>query len=364
MMIKLKNKKGVAAIIAILIVMVLGVVSAILFSLQSTNFQSTANQTNFTQALYVAEGGLLYIMEHEFNNDSDFSDNTSPTAAPFGSPSLSLGNGSFWAEYLNQTASGVDIKITANVADAVRVIQQHIVVDLPVVTDYVQFASGNIHLNNADGNAMGDLYASGNIEQGSEFFVTGDVDQQGSLEIPEMDWDYYKQKAQELGTYVDNNTTFSSGTYGSEGEGNGIFYYVTGNVTINKNVTIYGTIIAEGNIKRSGNANNIAFHTQPLDIDNDTAAEDMPVLATKGNLEFNNTDGLTMNGLVYTLGNILLNNITDLTFNGAMMADGNMNINNADEINLNYDSSFFDDMEGIEQSGEGGLIISQWREVY
>lgn len=359
----LKEKKGVSLIIVIFAMMVLSVLGVVLANLQSTAFYTAVYQADSAKSFYVAEGGLLYVMER-FNDCTDFSNfsscgsNPPPTTdPPFGSSSISLYPGEFWVEYLNQTVNTVDIKITSRVRDSVRVIWQHLSVSIPEAFTKVQFSSGNINLSNSQGNVSGDIASAGNVNIGAAVIISGTVTEGSQLQIPEVDFNFYKNNANQV---ISGNLTFDSGTYGDPE--NGYIWYVEGNVKIKGNTTINGTIVTKGNLQLQSPKENIIFNTVPKNVDADPEVEQMPALVIAGNMVFSNIDNLTMNGLVYALGNIELNNSENVTLNGALIADGNININNADNINLVYDSSLVGDISGIE-GGTGAMIVSHWKEM-
>src|SRR5579885_3773925 len=115
-----------AFITVILGMLLFGAMGLSLVSIVSDNLSGSADDMEATQAFYVADGGLQYTIEKELNGDSNFSDNTSPTGAPFGGTPVSLGAGQFWIEYSNQSQNGIDVKVTGKVGNSVRVVRQTI----------------------------------------------------------------------------------------------------------------------------------------------------------------------------------------------------------------------------------------------
>lgn len=354
--------QGMVSVAMVMAMVILALAAAALVTIQVTALEGATGALQTTRAFYVAEGALQYVIQHEFNDDADWSDNASPTAAYSGDynagPYLTVGDGRAWVTYSNQTANGVDITVTARVGQAVRVLRQHLAAAIPAAFQNVQFSSGNINMNNSSGNSNGDVSAVGNANVGGAVTVSGTVTQGSTLEIPPVDWDFYKAHAN---AFVNGNLDFSSGTYGDAV--NGYIWYVTGNVTISGNTTINGTIVTEGNLVAHNPKTNYVFQAVPKNVDADPAPEQMPALVIKGNWDFDNVSNATINGLVYALGNINLANSTNLTLNGALVTDGNMNINNATGINLTYDAAYVANLPGFQSAGAVAVIVSRWEEV-
>ena len=361
----MKNRNGMALIVFVFIMMVLGVLGLMLASLISNQMATSIDNLNTIQAMYVAEGGLQWVLERDFRQDSDFSNNVSPTDAPFGASSVLLAGGQCWIEYANQDSANIDITVTARVGESVKVIQQHLAVSVPETFGSVQFATGNINLSNGNGNVAGDITAVGNVNLGVGITVLGDVGEGSTLEIPELDFSEYETMtdqtlignqsfSEEASGYilVEGSATLEAGTTFT-----GILY-ARGNITVEKNVTVTGALITEANVTTSGQKQNFSITAGLSPV-----GEQLPAMAIGGNITFSGYDGLTIHGLVYALGNINMSNIDDFEFSGAMVTDQNLNMNNADEINLTYDATFVQDIPGFQEAGMTALVITEWREL-
>ena len=356
------KERGMMSVAVVMTMLILALAAAVLVMLQVTALEGAMGALQTTRAFYVAEGALQYLIQHEFNNDADWNDNVSPTAPYDGndtnSPYLVLGDGRAWAVYSHQTGNSVDIEVTGRVGQAVRVLRQHMTTAIPQAFQYVQFSSGNINMNNSSGNTNGDVSAVGNANIGSAVTVSGTVTPDSTLQIPAVDWNWYKAHANQV---VNGNLDFSSGTYGDAV--NGYIWYVTGNVKIDGNTTIYGTIVTEGNLTAQNPKTDYTFQAVAKNVDADPEAEQMPALLIQGNWDFDHVTNLTVNGLVYALGNINLSNGDHLTLNGALVTDGNMNINNATDLNLTYDAAYVTNLPGFQSQSAVAVIVSRWEEV-
>ncbi len=357
-----RRARGVASVVMLIALLVLALLTAVLVSLQVTTLEGSVGHLQTARAFYIAEGAMQYVIEYELNSDTDWSNNTSPTATYNGDynhgPYLTLGEGRAWVRYLNQTLDTVDIEVTGCVGSAVRVLQEHLTVSIPATFQNVQFSTGNINMNNSSGNSNGDVTAVGTANIGSAVTVSGDVASGSTLQIPTVDFDFYKAHANQV---VNGNLDFTSGTYGDAV--NGYIWYVTGNVRIDGNTTINGTIVTEGDLIAQNPKTNYTFKAIPKNVDADPEAEQMPALVIKSNWNFDNVNNLTIYGLVYALGNINLSNSDHVTLNGALVTNGNMNINNASYLNLTYDASYVTSLPGFQSQGAVAVVVSRWEEV-
>ncbi len=350
----------------VMIMLILALAGVVLASMYAASLDAAVGHLNTTQAFYVAEGALQYVVAHEFNGDADWSNNVSPTAAYNGnynqSPYLTLGGGRAWVSYSNQTTSSVDIQMTGRVGAGVRVLREHVVAagGVPAALQSVQFALGNLSMNGSSGTVNGSATAGGDISIGGGVTVNGTVTPDATVPLPTADFNFYKTHADQV---VNDNFTFASGTYGDQV--NGYIWYITGNVTIAGNTTIYGTIVTDGNLAVQNPRTNLTFQAVPKNVDGAPGAETMPAVMVKGNIDFSSVNNFTIRGLVYTLGNISLNVDHGLALNGAVVAAGNMSTDVTTGLNLTYDASYVSGLPGFQGQGQGAVAVavSQWQEM-
>ena len=106
-LISLKDEKGMAAVIALSILIILLALGSVILFTADTEFNIAGYQKESTQALYIADAGIQYVTWYLFNVDSGFR----------GTLSQVLGEGVFTGE-VTDTADGVNIKVTGYVPDA------------------------------------------------------------------------------------------------------------------------------------------------------------------------------------------------------------------------------------------------------
>lgn len=361
---EIHNQRGSAffgIVVAMLFFTTMGITTV---SLLANNNTGASGQLTGPQAFYVAEGGLQYVITHELADDTDFSDNVSPTDPAFGANSISLGDGEFWVEYLNQSANSVDVRVTSRVGEAVRVVQMTVT---PGGSPYSTIVDGNFSLNNSQGTITGDAGVNG-AYNGGDMTVNGSISEDLDMNMPEVD----------LSPYLAMTDTTQSGNYtiSSDYTGNlhvtgnlriegGItitgLLYVDGNVDFQgDNVTINGTVVTEGNLN-GNNHDNLSFLSQSL-----PDGTPMPALLVEGIITLNNADNITIAGTVWADGNINMNNNGSINFTGSMISTGNINMEGGEDVQLLFES---DDLTGLlgfsnipgNEDGEGSINVASWK---
>lgn len=344
-------------------------------SMISNNASTSVADVEGQQTFYVAEGGLNYTLTHEFMVDMDYSNNTSPTGAPYGGTPITLGNGQFWIQYANQTKTSADITITAKVNNSVRVVKQSIAMAIPL--NYPVYSGGNISFS---GNQMawflpsgilyGDVAAAGTINLAGQFIVIGKQTPNTNVLLPAVN---VQGLANEITTTTQQgNLTVPAGLFNQK-------VHVTGNVTIQDGAIINGHIISDGNITLSGNvlvtgtlaaqgningslAQNSAFLAQK-----GPNQDVIPALMAGGTLTLNAAGlGTIISGMVITGGSASITanlNPTDfwgqaIILSGGVMSAGDFTIyNQRGFILVNGDSKLVNSL-----AQGGNLNLKNWQE--
>lgn len=357
-----KNNSGVAFIAAVLGMLAFGTLGLTLASLVSNRYLGSTEKLQSAQAFYVAEGGVQSILMSQFNGDSDFSDNISPTDPPFGATSISLAPGQFWVEYLNQQATSVDIRVTARVGQAVREVR----VSVGQGGTGIQTATmsdGNLSIINSSGNIFGDVVLSGNYTIEPGVTVNGNITQDGSLEIPPIDFNTYESMT--TSTHYGSLAISSNYTGDLHVTGSVVFYgdvtyngllYVDGSIAFQGSSTVInGTVVAEGNIAIQ-NSGNIQVISQPNPLGH------MPAILAGGNLDIQITNNVDIQGAIWANENIEVQNIDDFDLTGAFLTGGNMAMSNIPDLNITFDSDLVAQIPGMTGgSGSMGLSLANWQ---
>jgi hypothetical protein len=191
------------------------------------------------------------------------------------------------------------------------------------------------------------LYVGGNINSSgaTDFVVTGGQ-QSGATDFPAVNFSYYQGIADHV---VSGNKTFAAGTYSG-------IWYINGNVTINSNVTINGSIISTGNVDVK-KVSNVTI----------TASSPYPALVANGNFNFEESDNITVSGLIFVgadlSGNFLMQKAEDITFTGTVIVAGNFNVQNTDDVSITYNDAIIDNPPPGFTSTTGAPTTSDWQEV-
>lgn len=354
------NNKGSAFFALIVAMLFFGTMGLATVSIMATNLAGSTEGYQGTQAFYVAEGGIQHTVMNELFDDTDFTDNVSPTGAPLSANSISLGQGEFWVEYLNQSDDLIDVRVTGRVGNTIRVITQTITGGY----DYIAMAEGNLNAQNSTGSFNGDLGLEGNLNLDTDIALNGGVIQTTNIDIPTMNTAVYDAMTTDThnGTkvfnadYTGNLHVTGNAIIQSNVTINGILY-VEGNVNIiGDNVTINGTLVAEGNINSTHD--NLTFISQPIDDD-----EHMPAIVGQGGINFANTTDMEIYGLVWNTGNIDFSSSVDLDFEGSIVSGGNLLLNYSTNMDLTFNTQLLMGIPGLQDLGQivTSVNMSNWR---
>ncbi|MBI2338973.1 MAG: hypothetical protein HYU99_01200 [Deltaproteobacteria bacterium] len=332
-------------------------------SLTANDSTSASGNLNGSEAFYVAEGGLQHTIQNELYGDTDWSDNVSPTDEPFGANSITLGNGEFWVEYLNQSGSSVDVRVTSRVGQAVRVVQQTVE---PGGYPFAALLNGNLSFQNTSGTMTGDVGVNGSYNDG-DVTIEGEIYEDEDIDIPDVDLAPY---AAMTDTTVNGNYTISSDYTGNlYVDGNvtidgGVTYtgilYATGNITLGGNdITINGTLVTEGNLT-ANHRSDLYFLAQPVD------GVQMPAIVADGNIELNNGDNLNISGAVWSDGNIHMNHVDSINFIGSLISSKTIQVENSTGVEFLFASEYMQGLPGFDPlpeapDGTSSISVSNWQ---
>ncbi len=362
----MQGEEGMALVAVIMGMLILSAIGVTMTHFVSSNAASASDDLQSSQAFYVAEGGMQYVLMNQLNGDSDYSNNVSPTAAPFGAPSISLNPGQFWVEYLNETSTSMTARVTARVGNATRAVQQAVTLGGSGFK-YVTMAKGNLSITNTTGTVSGDVVMSGNYSIAPTVTMLGNVTSNPNLTIPPLDMSVYRNMTTSTytgtmtisgnytgNTYITKNLNINAGS-----TINGVLY-VHGNVAFNgNNIVVNGTIVTDGNLN-CANRTGLQFISQPID-----ANHQMPAIVVDGNVgDFTNADNMKVRGLVWSTGNLSLNNTDNLDYVGSFMVDGNASFDTMTNFKLSFNSTYVTGVPGMTDLGgsnTASMVLSGWQ---
>lgn len=322
------TERGISIVGVVAIMLILSFLGIVAVSLLGSSSIGGLEYLYSQKAFYIADAGRQWYIE-QLQNDSSWSDN----AASGDKGPKSFAGGSFTIAVSNCQADSIDFTSTATLTGydgqpAQRVAACSISRGLPTAFNYALYVGGSIQTQGAE-----------------DFTITG-TQKEGVTDFPTVNFSYYQSIANHA---ISGNYTFTAGTH------TGI-WYIDGNVTVNSDVTINGSIITTGNIDMK-NKDNITI----------TASSPYPALVAQGNLEFNNSEDITVTGLVYVgadlSGNFLTQKAEDITFTGTVMVAGNFNAQNSEDFSITYDPSILVNPPPGFSGGATNISVSGWKEV-
>lgn len=322
----MKNK-GYALIVTIYVVIVFAVVGITVAAFIASESIANALALSGLKAVHVAEGGAEYILVNDLVSDNDWSDNNGQTYS-----NISLGEGVFDAAIRSSSEGSCTVEVTGyiNRGNPISGIARRVRIEVAkdvnlALINAVAAIGGRINMNNTTGSINGgDLVSTDDVvvAMGGNYGVSS----YESISAPFIDWIQYKNLAVSQGNYYGGDLTLSNVTK------NGIIF-VGGNVRIDDDVTINGSLIVQGKI----NMNN----TERLYISSEAyyPALASAVLVTGESAMINGThlEDSYINGLIYSAGNITFNVIDNVTVVGAMLSEGRISMVNGVNFNLTYD---------------------------
>lgn len=326
-----RDKKGLAIVAAILIILIASVMGLTAASMLGTETSGILNYLNSQQAFFIAEGGFEYYAELLQNQASSW---TTPPVAP---TDEDLGVGTFTITTANELDNDIDVTSTATVTsvtvgDTVRVVRAHIARSTtPDAYLYVLYAGSGINTTSA-----------------VNLSITGDQEPAGSY-FPTVDFSYYQTNA-DPGQDISGNHTFGSGTYSG-------IWYIDGNVTMNSNVTINGTVVTTRRITCSNKTNVTINPTSPN-----------PALIANHNIGFSRSDTVTISGLVYAgadgTGAFDASRTEDLVFTGTIISPQEIDLSRSEDAIITYDNAILTSPPPGISGGSGNITVSAWDEVF
>lgn len=373
-----RYEKGAVLLFTLMVMITLtSVVGAYLGFVQSST-RSTGAQIEDSQAIYLADAGInqaiWYLMNTAPDGSTDCSWRTTaypavPGPDPNDPQQKSLGNGTFTI-WVQDSGSDIQVYARGTVGGLSRVITQTLALTSSALERAIHADGAHLKLADSSGTIEGNVSCFISVQPDplpADLTITGNVTDQddGQDKVnPAITFSVYYDLANDLGQASTSNLTFSSGnTY------TGI-WYTTKKVTIESNVTINGSIIAEGTIgfKDSGNNNSENVVINPTAYD---PSQNYPALVSGGGITGTVKSGVglkdsTITGLILADNNITFDSLSNTTFTGTILAGNNISMENGSSISVNYNADIFSPMPpGFTFSGGDYTVMPQgdWNEI-
>jgi hypothetical protein len=371
-----RNEKGAVLLFTLIVMIVLiSVVGAYLGFVQSST-RSTGAQIEDSQAIYLADAGLQYAI-HRLT-DSDYRDNVSRDVNNTTTGSANLGEGSYTFEIYRGALEAADedtfyITSTGTLGGLGRQITQTALETSAVLERAIHADGAHLKLNYSSGTINGNVSCFVSVQPDplpGGLTITGTVTDQDDDQAkvnPLVNLGVgttYYNLADALGQRVAGNKTFNSN--GSPYTG---IWYMGGWVRIESNVTINGSIIAEGSITFENSADNVVINPMAYE-----PTQNYPALVSGSDISStgvgNPKIGLqnsTINGLVMAEQNITFDYLLNTTFNGTILAGQNVDMQYGSGFIVNFNEDIFTPMPPgftYTAGGETTLIPQKdWDEI-
>ena len=325
---------GFSLLTVIFIVVVFGVLGTAAVALVTGSGSMLVDEYHSQQAFDVAQAGL-HVVAKELVDDTDWSDNSTVTGT--------FGSGTFVVTYLDQTPKTAAVRSDGTVAGITISTSQALTAGGIAAFMSAIYTEQNVNMT---GSTSGDIYggvsAGGGIDPGDVVFHDEAASDNEDAAMPTPDCAYWQGIADYT---IAGNFSFEAGTY------DGI-YYITGDVAIQSNVLLKGTIITRGKVTMNGSSNVTITATAPN-----------PAILAEGTIKINGSANVNITGFVISLSDIMTTGNTDLTAVGGFVSAGDITLTGNTDIDLSYSDTYApgDGFSGGEMSE---MTISDWREVY
>lgn len=306
---KLRPHEGFAVVTVIFILTIFASMGMAAVALLSGSAKRIGDEYRSQQAFEVAQAGVFYTAK-TLASDADWSDNAGFTK--------NFGPGSFTISFPSKTATTATIQSDGTVGGITRSIRQGVTKGGGEVAFTKAFyTESDITMSgSSSGEIDGDVSAGGAINDSSAVTVTGDQqDGNTNANVPDPLWSYWQSVAT---TTISGGYNFGSGTYSG-------VYYVDGNVTFSKNVTLNGTLVARGSVTMTGNENITINAVSPN-----------PAIIAEGAILFSGTSDVAINGWVITLSTLTMTGTTGVTAEGGFIAAGDITLTGNSDTEVTY----------------------------
>ncbi|MBU0759916.1 MAG: hypothetical protein KKC66_04185 [Candidatus Omnitrophica bacterium] len=344
-------KRGSVLIMTFIIMATLISITLGFLFMMSIQLKGSGYDVASSKALWLAEAGLQKVI-YQIKNSSSFRDNPTTITG-------NLENGGYSVS-VSKNGITYSLSSTGTESDISRTVELDAVVSsnggsypdgAPEAFNYAMHSFGNhIKFKDSEGTINGNVASANSVQNSGDPTINGIVTSNSTVPTPfTVNMAGYQSIADNVES---SNYTFTEGnTYGSSGSEQ--IWYVQGNVTIEENVAIYGTVVAE---------HNVTLGSEDITID---AASGYPALIAGNNISGDGLENSAINGLIAAENNIDFDNIKDATINGAILAGNNITMRDGEDFTVNYDSDITSNPPPY-FSGYGGtttVTTQGWNEI-
>jgi len=340
---KINSEHGSFLIGALVFVIILAIVIFSVTSLVTSQNRAQVQSANERKAFYAAETGIEYALG-VLKDSSDWREGVSKGSLGDIEFSVSLDDKDT-SPFLGDTVLVTSIGYKGSIQRSIQVyvIQPGGGPD----TDYLILAGDEIDFSKGEAVVNGNLHANKKVKIGSKYTINGEVTTAPpTIDLPTVDWDFFKNEAIAAGQYVNGDIEFEAGSSYS-----GV-WYATGKAKMkDNNVVINGTIVAEDDIELK--MNNEKITANPANY---------PAILTKKKLEVDKNNA-EIRGFIYCSDLVIKKN--NMVINGALVVTNTIK-NEKNNTEINFEPSYLTKVAGVTFSSKGGgnsgpPQVARWR---
>jgi hypothetical protein len=342
-----RGQKGVVLLITFIMMTALTVLVFSFVYMTTVRTRASGYDLAAEKAFWLTEAGVQDVI-YRLKTSATYRTTPTTVNANLGGGSYTVTvvkNGSTYTLTSTGTAGILNRRITQTVSGTGG--------NAPQIFSHAMHSFGNVDAKNVtNGTINGDTAAEGTVDTGP--MTVHGTNISGAPQLGPYPVDYASYKAIANYVYTSDLKFASNTTYGSPSAKK--IWYTTKDISFGTNVTIYGTIIAEGGISTK-NSDNITI----------SPAVGYPAVISGNTFEVKNSSNVTISGLIYSQSDISIWNATNITINGTMVASTDIVIKNDTNITITYDAGIMNSPPPFFTSYEmtGGVTPNKdWTETY
>jgi len=337
-----KSEKGASLIIVISIITGLGFLGLVIINLVMSEGRVAVIDAAKNKVFYVAETG----MEYAFGMLKDSSSWRATQA------DIAVGYGSFIINVDDSTTivaldDTLFVTVVATVPGYVKTVQAHVIISDNGSLKFAMYAGTTMWLL-GNGTVKGDLHANWIAWVSNNYALNGNKTTSPDAVMPTIDWNLYKNAAIAAGQYSTSDIHFKT----SDMPINGVWYTTKKIILDNNNITINGTIVAEGDldIKKE----NFKIYATPTNYPAIIVGDDIVIDKKNAVIE----------GLVYAADDITIKNSNHI-ISGGMIAKGKISHTGSNltlKVNPTYTSGVNGAAIDSTMLAPPGILYMSWKE--
>jgi Tfp pilus assembly protein PilX len=337
----MKNERGTVIVLAVGTMVILFSLGVSFMMSAQRHTRIAKNQLSALMAHYTAQAGAEDAIRELLANGSWRTGFTNKNYVTIGS---TMGS---YTVSLSDVGGNIEITSTGGWGTASdRIITAvQVTTSGASITEFMR-GGGKIEIKDSSGTIDGNLKSNGQIDiQNSSATINGTQTQNSSDSVNLVNT---SNSTYQLSTYsaianttINGNYTFSSGTY------NGV-YYIKGDAIIDgTDITVNGSIIAEGKIEVKDNSDRLTV----------TASESNPALFAVDEILIDTSNSARITGFLYSAGaDIQIKKSSSATITGNMIAKDKVQLDDVDNSTVTGLLHSWDDKVEIKKSDNLTLL--------